>query len=501
MAAVGTWLLDHAPGSTPSTTPDDTGPNTADVDLSSGDAEFVAIGAGNGLSYTATVATAATAIIGIEDISTNGNIGSSFPDGTKQLSFIIVCDIDVGDNSGPRLVQMGDDGGDGEFAIGTRPSDWLFRWSKNVGGSDVTYPVPSGSYGTGVVVVAVSIDSTETTPADRIKVYYNKVLQTATSGTITLDESIDFDRTNFNFSLGNRYTLNRNIDGKIYAAQLRTSTLTVDQVNDSHDAWIVDNDTDWETASTPVLVNDSAVGTTITSPSLTQHNSLSVDSLSVGTSISLPALTQHNILAVDNLAVASLVTEPNLAQHQILSVNDLAVAASITEPGLTQHNIIAVDNLAVGTTSTNVTLAIAGLLGVDSVSVGTTVTSPALDQHNVLVVDNMAVSSSLSESVLAQNYSLSVDNMAVGTVITQSILNTGISLLVDNLAVGTVVTVPVLDQHSVLVVDDVDVQTLLSNVSLGGAVIGCLSGKVVIAQLLDGKVSIQPLLGANVTIH
>ena len=276
-------------------------------------------------------------------------------------------------------------------------------------------------------------------------------------------------------------------------------------------------------SSTGLVVQDLAVATSLTSPTLTQHNVLAVDNLSVATSLTEPSLSQHNVLAVDDMAaatsltepslvqnfalladdmaVATSLTEPNLTQHQILSVNDLAVAFSLTGPGLTQHNIIAVDDLNVGTTLSNVTLSVAGVLAVQDLSVGTTITSPALTQHNVLVVDNMAVSSSLSEPALTQHNALAVDNLAVGTVITQSTLNTAISLLVDNLAVGTVLSVPLLDQHNVLIVDDIDVQTLLSNVSLSGAAIGCLSGKVVIAQLLDGKISIQPVLGGNITIH
>lgn len=251
---VGRWLLDEASSGTgPSTAADDTGnSNTLTIDYSSGDAAWTSIGAGNGLDYTATVATANTAIMTLSDISNNGNIGSSFGSGTQQLSFIMVFDIDAGDASAPRLVQIGTDGGDGDFTVGTRGSDWLFRWSKEVGGSDVTYPIPSGSYGTGVMVMAVIIDSTESTAADRIKVYYNNVLQTAGSGTIALNESVDLDNSAYNFSLGNRETLNRNIDGKIYYAELLTGVLTATEVEDAYDALILDNDADWQGGATIV---------------------------------------------------------------------------------------------------------------------------------------------------------------------------------------------------------------------------------------------------------
>ena len=122
--SVGRWLLDEASsGTTPTTAADDTGnSNTLTVDYSSGDAEWTSIASGNGVDFTATVATANTAILTLSDIANNGNIGSSFGSGTQQLSFIMVFDIDAGDASGPRLVQIGTDSGDGDFAIGARGS-------------------------------------------------------------------------------------------------------------------------------------------------------------------------------------------------------------------------------------------------------------------------------------------------------------------------------------------------------------------------------------------
>lgn len=226
---------------------DDTGNgNGLTFDPSAGDAAWTSIASGNGIDYTAAISTAGTAIVGLEDILNNGNIGSSFIAAT-QLSFLIVCDIDAGDNSGPRLVQAGTDGGDGDFAIGTRPSDWLFRWSKEVGGTDITYPVPTGGYPTGLMVIAVAIDTTLATAADRIKVWYNNVQQTAISGTIPQNESISLNNAAYNFSVGNRYTLNRNIDGQIYYTELFTGVLTDAEVSTATTNLLADNDSNWAT--------------------------------------------------------------------------------------------------------------------------------------------------------------------------------------------------------------------------------------------------------------
>jgi hypothetical protein len=345
--SIARHLMDEASsGTTPTECADDANSNTLTIDYSSGDAAWTSIGAGNGLDYTATVLTANTATAELSDISTNGNIGSSFSSGTQQLSYIIVCDIDVGNNSGPRLVQIGSDSGDGDFAIATRVSDWLFRWSKESGGSDVTYPIPSGSYGTGVVVVAVVIDSTEGTAANRIKVYYDNVLQTATSGTIALNESIDLDNTSYNFSLGNRGSLNRNINGKIYYSELFTGALTATEVEDAYDALILDNDANWQggAVSVPLTGQGSTSGQgTITvtgaaSVALAGQSSTGGQGAVVATGNTAVTLTGQEstsgigsiVVTVGGVAVVPLTGQQSTSGQGVLSV---AGAASLTLTG------------------------------------------------------------------------------------------------------------------------------------------------------------------------
>lgn len=342
--SVGRWLLDEASsGTTPTTAADDTGnSNTLTVDYSSGDAAWTSVASGNGVDFTATVATASTAILTLSDIANNGNIGSSFDGSTtsvKQLSFIIVFDIDAGDASGPRLVQIGTDSGDGDFAIGTRGSDWLFRWSKESGGSDVTYPVPGGGYGTGLMVMAVVIDSTETTAADRIKVYYNNVLQTANSGTIALNEGVDLNNSAYNFSLGNRESLNRNVDGKIYYAELFTGTLTTQEVSDAHTALISDNDSDWQAGPTIVNLTGQAStsgqgAVTATGDSLTALTGQSVTSGQGALNVEIPitqALTGQESTSGQGALDVNIGTVTQLTgQESTVGQGALSVSAGVT---------------------------------------------------------------------------------------------------------------------------------------------------------------------------
>lgn len=306
-------LLDEGVGTTVA---DDTGNgNTCTFDPSAGDAAWTSIAAGNGIDYTAAISTAGTAIVGLQNISANGTIGSSFGAGTQQLSFVIVCELDAGDAAGPRLVQIGTDGGDGDFAIGVRGSDLLFRWSKESGGSDVTYPVPNGGYPTTTKIIHVSIDSTQATAADRIKVWYDKVLQTAVSGTIALNESVDLDNTAYNYSLGNRYTLNRNIDGKIYYAELLTGNWTDQEVIDSYDALVLDNDSNWADTGVTGTVAETLDDVTSTGAGNVTYNAVGAATLDDVTSTSTGDVTYNAVGAAtfDDITSTAAGKAANLA--------------------------------------------------------------------------------------------------------------------------------------------------------------------------------------------
>lgn len=294
-------LSEASSGTAPTVAADDANSNDLAIDYGGGDAVWTSIPSGNGLDYTAPVLTANTAIMTLSDIANNGNIGSSFPDGTKELSYIICCDIDIGNNSGPRLIQIGTNNGDGDFAIATRVSNWLFRWSKQSGGSDIVYPVPSGGYGTGAVTVHVVINSAKANAADRIKVYYDKVLQTAISGTIALNESIDLDNSSYNFSLGNRETLDRNINGKIYYSELFTGVLTDQQVIDSYDAIIVDNDSNWagDGVSVPIPAGSMSLGGFIPTVQVTEDVAVEVGTGSLSMSGFIPTIQEGADVAVE----------------------------------------------------------------------------------------------------------------------------------------------------------------------------------------------------------
>lgn len=353
VTSVGRWLLDEASSGTgPSTAFDDENSNDLTIDYSSGDANWTSIASGNGLDYTATVATSSTAIMTLSNISANGNIGSSFGSGTQQLSFIIVFDIDAGDASAPRLVQIGTDGGDGDFAIGTRGSDWLFRWSKESGGSDVTYPVPGGGYGTGLMVMAVAIDSTEATAADRIKVWYNNVLQTANSGTIALNESVDLDNTAYNFSLGNRETLNRNIDGQLFYAELFTGVLTTQEVSDSHTALIANNDANWDggtiisaTTDTLVLTEQNAnvnaennVAATTDNLVLTENNASVNASTNVNATTDTLAITEFNPTILKDVNIDATTDSLTLTEFNATISTGTNISATTDSLVITEQN-------------------------------------------------------------------------------------------------------------------------------------------------------------------
>lgn len=288
----------------------------------------------------------------------------------------------------------GRDGRDGDFAIGTRPSDWLFRWSKESGGSDVTYPVPSGSYGTGPVSVIVAIDSTEGTAADRIKVYYDKVLQTAISGTITLNESIDLDSTSYNFSLGNRETLNRNIDGKIYYAELLTGVLSPTEVGGAHDALILDNDANWAGGTAVDATTDTLV--------------LTEQAASVKADTSVTATTDSLVLTEFSANVGAGVNVNATSDSLALTPFSATIKTDVEVSAVTDTLSITTFTADIGTgSSVNATTDVLGIATFNadieaSTSVQATVDNLVITEFNATVSTGVIVSAGTDTLVITE---------------------------------------------------------------------------------------------------
>ena len=243
-ATIARWLMNEASsGTSPTTVSDDVDGNTLAIDYSSGDAEWTSIGAGRGIDFTAAPCTSDTAIASLTNIVANGNLGTNL-DSVSEASFILVVDIDAGAANGSRLFHIGTSSGNGDLAVIVTDTVLKVRWDREVqdgGDGDASYSIPSG-----VTIIACIIDTTQTTAADRVKLYYNNSLQTPIASTLLQNNTLaainDTDRF---VSIGNRPSGTRNIDGKIYYMELFTGQLTAQQVTDSYDALVLDNDASW----------------------------------------------------------------------------------------------------------------------------------------------------------------------------------------------------------------------------------------------------------------
>ena len=238
--SIARWLLDEASSGTgPTECADSAGDNTLTIDYSSGDAAWTSVSGGNGLDFTAAAASANSAIAELADIATNGDIGSSF-DAATSLSCLIVTTIDNGHAFGARLLHIGTNSGNGDFGVLAEVSNLIVRWDQEGGGQEVDYTLPSG-----LTTIGITIDTTESTGADRCKVYYDGSLQTSIGGVLTINQALDdINATNRSICIGNRPSQNRNIDGKVYYAELFTGQLTATEHSDAHTALSLDNDAD-----------------------------------------------------------------------------------------------------------------------------------------------------------------------------------------------------------------------------------------------------------------
>lgn len=233
---IARYLFNEAStGTTPTTVADSSGNGNNLTITYNSNANWTSVGAGNGLDFTAAPITTNSAKAEISDISANGTIGSSL-DGVTQCSFIAVIDVDAGSASGARIFQLGTDTGNGELALVEGEFDLFVRIDGNTA---ATFPQLSGL---GLQVVACVIDTTEAVQADRVKVWYDNVQQTAIVTDTALNATIDANNSSFDFVLGNRPSANRNFDGKMYYFELFSDKLTAQEISDSATALAADND-------------------------------------------------------------------------------------------------------------------------------------------------------------------------------------------------------------------------------------------------------------------
>lgn len=167
-------------------------------------------------------------------------------------------------------------------------------------------------------------------------------------------------------------------------------------------------------ASAVVEPDDASHAHTATSPTLTQHQVLAVNSAShahtateptltpIGGTPTVepddtahthgatsPTLTQHQVLAVDNAAHAHGATSPTLTQRHVLAVDNALHTHSATSPTLTQHHALGVDSATHAHAATSPTLTPSGLTATvepDDATHAHAATSPTLTQRHVLTV-------------------------------------------------------------------------------------------------------------------
>ncbi len=244
--SIARYLLDEASsGTSPTTAADDeAGGHDLDVDYGTSDANWSSNADGNGLDFTDEFG---TAIADIGDMSAASSIGGQL-DGETEASVILVARVDTGRTTGSRILALGTDGGNAEIAIVITPDRLETRFVNEspASGSWNFYTHASSDFTLGAEhIIHVVFDTTESTQGDRAKLYIDNVLQSPTTTQIESGSALATQNANISFSLGNRPTGNREINGAVWYAEIFTGKLTTDEISDSYDALLLDHDANW----------------------------------------------------------------------------------------------------------------------------------------------------------------------------------------------------------------------------------------------------------------
>ncbi len=248
--SIARWLLNEASsGQGPTTAADDTGNGNDLTSIQYGgtDLNWTNIAAGRGLSFSPNDH---SAIVELDNIVANGNIGSSL-DNAKQFSFIIRADLIAGLGTGSRVFFIGTDGGNGDIALITDSSLGVqVRMNDSVGSNEASYAT---SFPAGLHTWGVTVDTTLGVTVDRVKLYKDGVLQTVTATDFSQDETLGaINNTNHNVNIGNRGNLNRGCEADIYYVELFTGCLPESEHLRAHNALVNNNDINWTTPAISV---------------------------------------------------------------------------------------------------------------------------------------------------------------------------------------------------------------------------------------------------------
>lgn len=148
-----------------------------------------------------------------------------------------------------------------------------------------------------------------------------------------------------------------------------------------------------EEAGVEIDPDDLTSETELTSPTLTEHQTVAPDDLASLTELTEPDLTQAHFLQPDSLTVLTELTSPDLGEipHFELSADNLTVLTLVESPVLAQHHELAPADLTVLAQVTEPLVATIVLVDPDSLAVLAELGAPDLTQAHLLQPDDLTV--------------------------------------------------------------------------------------------------------------
>lgn len=242
--SVARYLLNEASsGTAPANCADDTGNGNVLVCDYTNNVAWTSNAQGNGVDFSTAAGQAGGGRLHRTTLA--GNLGASFPAGTKELSALFLVEVDDTHSFGCRVINLGASNSNCEFAAFQITTTFNFTWGYDSGNGGVAkFPALNGQ---GLHLVSVKINTAEANAADRIKVKYNNVPQTASSNTIAQDSTINLNLASRYICLGGRYDSTRALDGRLYYCEIFSGILTDAQETEAYTNLSADNDSNWLT--------------------------------------------------------------------------------------------------------------------------------------------------------------------------------------------------------------------------------------------------------------
>jgi hypothetical protein len=242
---------------------------------------------------------------------------------------------------------------------------------------------------------------------------------------------------------------------------------------------------------TAVAIHDMSQSQEMGAPALVQAHAVSVHAMTQSQQLGSASLSQAHVVAIDHITQLHQLQNMALVVAHVLEIQNLDQSQQIGVTTLQQAHVVAISSLSQAQQFGTVSFTPAVMVTIQNMAQGQLLDATTLVQHNIVAIHQLAQSQQLQPVTLAQGHVVTVQGLAQAQGMSSPALSTVGTLSIQDLSQAQLLDTAALQQGHMLVIDNLSQQQIVEMLLLGDPIVGVLHGRVVIASLLQSKITIH----------